>query len=94
MSCLWPSFLASVVFVSLILTGHVVLGQTHQSTREKLIEDAKREGKLVWYATLTSSESRALLSLFEQKYPFIKTTHYGANSEPLLNRVFTEARTG
>jgi iron(III) transport system substrate-binding protein len=88
------SFLLCVVFVSVFLTASASFSQTASSSREKLIEEAKREGKLIWYATLTSSESRALLSLFEQKYPFIKTTHYGANSERLLNRIFTEARSG
>jgi iron(III) transport system substrate-binding protein len=89
-----PSFLLSVVFLSVSLVASVLFGQTAPANRDKLIEDAKREGKLVWYATLTSSESRALLGMFEQKYPFIKTTHYGANSERLLNRIFAEARSG
>jgi iron(III) transport system substrate-binding protein len=89
-----PSFLLSVVVVSVFLIASALFAQTVPSNREKLIEEAKREGKLVWYATLTSSESRALLTLFEQKYPFIRTTHYGANSERLLNRIFTEERSG
>jgi iron(III) transport system substrate-binding protein len=47
-----------------------------------VIEGAKKEGKVVWYA--------ALLRRFEQKYPFIKTELLRAGSEQLLNRILTE----
>jgi hypothetical protein len=46
-------------------------GQT--SGQASLIEGAKKEGRVVWYATLNINDSNALLSRFEQQYPFIKT---------------------
>jgi len=55
-----------------------------------VIEGAKKEGKVVWYATLNISDSNALLRRFEQKYPFIKTELLRAGSEQLLNRILTE----
>ena len=47
-----------------------------------LIEGAKKEGRAVWYAALNINDSNALLSRFEQKYPFIKTEllRAGANN--------------
>ena len=55
-----------------------------------LIEGAKKEGKVTWYATLNINDSNALLSRFEQKYPFIKTELLRAGtrttSQPHYNR--------
>ncbi len=59
-----------------------------------LIEGAKKEGRVVWYATLNINDSNALLSRFEQKYPFIKTELLRAGSEQLLNRILTEDSAG
>ena len=59
-----------------------------------LLEAAKKEGKVVFYATLNINDSNALLSRFEQKYPFIKTELLRAGSEQLLNRILTEDSAG
>ena len=59
-----------------------------------VIEAAKKEGKVVWYATMNINDSRALLNRFEQKYPFIKTDLLRAGSEQLLNRILTEDSAG
>src|SRR5205809_3996301 len=87
-------FLLSWFLVCCAVEADYSYGQTNPLTQEELIAGAKREGKLVWYATLTSADARTFLNLFEQKYPFIKTTQYGSNSERMLNRIFTEASTG
>jgi hypothetical protein len=85
------AFSISLFLVCNVLGARDLSGQT---SPEQLIGGARREGKLVWYATLTAADSRTLLKLFEQKYRFIKTTHYGANSERMLNRIFTEGNAG
>jgi iron(III) transport system substrate-binding protein len=59
-----------------------------------LIEGAKKEGRVVWYATLNINDSNVLLSRFEQKYPFVKTELLRAGSEQLLNRILTEDSAG
>ena len=59
-----------------------------------LIEGAKKEGRVVWYATLNINDSNALLQRFEQKYPFVKTELLRAGSEQLLNRILTEDGAG
>src|SRR3954470_17120853 len=59
-----------------------------------VIEGAKKEGRVVWYAAMNINDSNALLSRFEQKYPFIKTELLRAGSEQLLNRILTEDSAG
>jgi iron(III) transport system substrate-binding protein len=59
-----------------------------------LIEGAKKEGQVIWYATLNITDSNALLNRFSQKYPFIKTELLRAGSEQLLNRILTEDSAG
>ena len=59
-----------------------------------LIEGAKKEGRVVWYGALNINDSNALLSRFEQKYPFIKTELLRAGAEQLLNRILTEDSAG
>ena len=66
-----------------------------QSTGQAgLIEGAKKEGKVVWYAAMNINDSNALLSRFEKKYPFIKTELLRAGAEQLLNRILTEDSAG
>jgi hypothetical protein len=50
-----------------------------------LMEGAKKEGRVVWYATLNINDSNALLSRFEQKYPSSKQNF----SEPVVNNFST-----
>jgi iron(III) transport system substrate-binding protein len=60
----------------------------------KLVEGAKREGKLVWWGTLNLDVSKRMLDRFEKKYPFIKTELFRAGRGPLLNKVLAEAVAG
>jgi iron(III) transport system substrate-binding protein len=59
--------------------------------REELLKTgAKKEGKLVWYTTLTAH--RDIANVFEAKYPGIKVETYRAGSTDLLRRILTEAQ--
>jgi iron(III) transport system substrate-binding protein len=60
--------------------------------RAKLIEGARKEGKLVWYTSTNVTESKPLLDDFEKQYPFIKGEIFRASGEVILNRVLTETR--
>ncbi len=50
----------------------------------KLIEGAKKEGKLIWYASTNVTESKPLLDDFEKQYPFIKGELFRASGEVIL----------
>src|SRR3990170_2609911 len=59
-----------------------------------LIEAAKKEGELVYYTTMTLSQSKKVVDKFEKKYPFIKVDLFRTGGGPLLNKIQTEARGG
>ena len=59
---------------------------------DSLIEAAKREGEVVYYASMNLSEANALIGEFEKRYPFVKVRLHRTGSEKLLSRVLTEAR--
>ena len=62
--------------------------------RAKLVEAAKKEGKLLWYTSTNVTESKPLLDDFEKQYPFIKGEIFRASGEKTLNRIVTESRAG
>lgn len=58
--------------------------------REEILKaGAKKEGKLVWYTTLTAH--RDIANVFEAKYPGIKVETYRTGSTDLLRRILSEA---
>lgn len=57
---------------------------------QKLIEGAKKEGKLVWYTALIANQAvEPMIKAFEQKYPFIQVTYYRGNSGDTIQKVET-----
>ena len=68
------------------------LGQLEHTA--KLIEGAKKEGRLVWYTNLNVKDARLILDAFERRYPFIKAEFFRAGGEQVINRILTEARAG
>lgn len=51
---------------------------------------AKKEGKLVWYTSLTAH--RDIANVFEAKYPGVKVETYRAGSTDLTRRILSEAQ--
>jgi iron(III) transport system substrate-binding protein len=67
----------------------------HRATAQplpKIIEDAKKEGKLVFYTVLTLPDSQALLKGFQQKYPFMQFDLFRLGAENMRTKILTEAR--
>ncbi|HEX9786654.1 MAG TPA: extracellular solute-binding protein [Candidatus Binatia bacterium] len=62
------------------------------ASQDALIEAAKREGEMVYYASMNLSEANAIIGAFEKRYPFIKVRLQRTGSEKLLTRVLTEFR--
>ncbi len=61
---------------------------------KELIEGAKKEGSVVYYTTMTLSQSKKVVDRFEKKYPFIKPELFRTGGGPMLNKIQTEARGG
>ena len=74
----------------LAMGGQIAWAQSDDRT--KMIEAAKKEGRLVWYTSTNLTESKPLLDDFEKQYPFIKGEIVRASGERTLNRIVTEAR--
>ena len=62
------------------------------TTSDSLIDAAKRESEVVYYASMNLSEANAVIGEFERRYPFVKVKLQRTGSEKLLTRVLTEAR--
>jgi iron(III) transport system substrate-binding protein len=78
--------LKSVVFLSLLFSGPSVFAQTQQ----QLIAGARKEGKLVVYASATAQQLQMYFAAFNKKYPFIKTEFFRTGKQKLLSRVLLE----
>ena len=84
-TCLRP-LLVSLTLIALCSSS----GST--ASYDTLIDAAKREGEVVYYASMNLSEANAVIGEFERRYPFIKVKLQRTGSEKLLTRVLTEAR--
>ncbi len=80
------------ILATLTLTNPGV-GQAQTKERAKLIEDAKKEGKVMVYVSSNASDARALEAAFEKKYPFVNMEFYSSGKDALLTRYLLEART-
>src|SRR5262245_45417429 len=85
-----PVKASALLVIALCFGGSAAWGQGDE--RAKLVEGAKKEGKLIWYASTNVSESKPLLDDFEKQYPFIKGEIFRASGEVTLNRIVTETR--
>ena len=67
-------------------------GLTGKEREAKLIEGAKREGKMVYYGTTAIDHSKRILDAFKKRYPFMKTGHYRSGGVDVYNKIKAEAR--
>ena len=56
----------------------------------KLVEAAKKEGKVVWYTSLVLPSAEKVAKLFETAYPGIKVEVHRTGSQRILQRVMQE----
>src|SRR5687767_6565925 len=90
----------SLILISTVYLGGVSFGQpklvadlaNYRGTdREEMFKaGAKKEGKLVWYTSLTAH--RDIANVFEAKYPGVKVETYRAGSTDLTRRLLGEAQ--
>ena len=71
----------------LISSSSVALAQ---ATNADLIAQAKKEGRVTWYTTVSIPESKQFMDMFEKQYPFIKVDVLRSGSGPLVNRIVNE----
>ncbi|MGH7886237.1 MAG: hypothetical protein ACREPG_00100, partial [Candidatus Binatia bacterium] len=69
-------------------------GLKGKEREQKLIEGAKKEGRVVVYSFTAVDQLQPLLAEFQKRYPFIKPEHYRANATGVFNKFATESRAG
>lgn len=69
-------------------------GMWAQERDAKLVEGAKKEGKLVFWGTDQARITTPVLSAFQKKYPFVQTEYWRAGSEQVVEKELSEARAG
>src|SRR5215471_15798638 len=57
---------------------------------QRLLAGAKKEGRLVWYTSLTGGPDKEVPAAFEAKYPGVKVETYRGSSEDLVARIVAE----
>lgn len=84
------------IFYSLALFSLIALAKASATgaaaSAEPVLDAAKREGEVVYYASMNLAEANAVIGEFERRYPFIKVRLQRTGSEKLLTRVLAEAR--
>lgn len=60
----------------------------------RLIEGAKKEGKVAFWIGGTAKEWDYVFTKFRQKYPFLLTEHWRAGDAEIYQKITTEARAG
>src|ERR1700752_1876447 len=74
--------------VALVLLGY---GQAiAQAATSELLAQAKKEGRVTWYTTVSIPESKQFMDMFEKQYPFIKVDLLRSGSGSLVNRIVSE----
>jgi iron(III) transport system substrate-binding protein len=89
-----PLIFLLVISCELILASHAIHAQTIPPERAKLIEEAKKEGKVVVYAAYSAADANAFKAAFEKKYPFIRFEYFRAGKDKLLAKYLTEVGAG
>ena len=77
-----------------LLCGGILVPRAEAASNKEVIEAAKKEGEVVYYTTMTLSQSKKVVDKFQKKYPFIKTELFRTGGGPLLNKIVTEDRGG
>lgn len=69
------------------------LAAYNKPDREKVLYDgAKKEGKLMWYTSLTGGPNTDVPKVFEAKYPGVQVEVYRGDSDALISRILQEAQ--
>jgi ABC-type Fe3+ transport system substrate-binding protein len=65
-----------------------------QVPTSELIAQAKKEGRVAWYTTVSIPESQEFAALFQKQFPFLKVDIIRTGSSALVNRMISEHNAG
>ena len=78
--------LALLSLLFLLSSVAVAPAQTH----EQLVAGARKEGKLVVYASATAPQLQMYFATFNKRYPFIKTEYFRTGKQKLVSKILFE----
>jgi iron(III) transport system substrate-binding protein len=87
------SFLTAAV-LAMTLPASAQAPQGYPADYSKIVDAAKKEGKVVVYATTDSAAANPLIKDFQALYPGIQVEYSDLNSTELYNRFIAEAAAG
>jgi iron(III) transport system substrate-binding protein len=58
------------------------------------LEQAKREGEVVWYTSMNAADAEAMLKPFRERYPFLEISILRATSDRIRSSIVSEAADG
>jgi iron(III) transport system substrate-binding protein len=82
----------AVMILVLFITVNLLALATicNAQTQEQLIAGAKKEGKLVVYASATVPQLQMYFGTFNKRYPFIKTEFFRTGKQKLVSKILFE----
>ena len=75
-----------IIFVILGLLSLCLAPALAQVSSPDLVAQAKKEGRVAWYTTVSIPESKQFIDMFEKEYPFIKVDLLGPVPAPGQSR--------
>jgi iron(III) transport system substrate-binding protein len=75
-----------------VLKAYESLNKAERKSR--LVEGAKKEGRLVFYGSLGVDAAKPMLDKFRQSHPYLAIGHYRSGAVGIYNRVVNEGRGG
>jgi iron(III) transport system substrate-binding protein len=85
------------LFFALVITAifsQPALARPRSDLDMQVVEDAKKEKKLVFYTTMDLPQTIEVVRDFAQKYPFLDLELHPLEAETLVKRIQNEARSG
>jgi len=89
-----PFTVYSTVYATQTPTAITSPTPTREELLKPIIEEAKKEGKLVIYSTFDRPSAEPLLKAFQSKYPFITVEYVELGTVSLYNRYLQEKAAG
>ena len=82
---LTTTLLAKIIWLTAVLVQPL-------TAADAILEGAKKEGQVVFYASMEVASQQRLIATFEKKYPFIKVDATRIGSERMATRLIAEAQ--
>jgi ABC-type Fe3+ transport system substrate-binding protein len=82
------------LLVALMIAAAPAAGRSQERPDGKLVQEARKEGEIVWYTTMSLDQSKQFMDSFIKRYPFLRPSVFRSGGGALLNRIVSEARAG